>query len=127
MTGQYSIISCRLLTLRIFGPTKENQIWRIKTNEELDNPIKHKTIVNHIKAQRLSWFGHIQRMPDTRTVKKIFKLNPLTKRSQGRPKYRWEDNIKQDICQMKVKNWMTFVQDRGKWKDIIEKAITFNH
>jgi len=67
------------------------------------------------------------RMPDTRTVKKIFKWNPLTGRSQGRPKYRWEDNIIQDICQMKFKNWITCVQDRGKWKDVDEKAITFNH
>ena len=66
--------------------------------------IKHKNIVSHIKAQRLSWFGREQRMPDTRTVRKIFKWNPLTKRSQGRPKYRWEDSVKQDICQMWVKN-----------------------
>jgi hypothetical protein len=63
----------RKILRRIFGPTKENQIWRIKTNEELDKLIKLKNIVNHIKAQRLSWFGHVQRMPDTRTVKKIFK------------------------------------------------------
>jgi len=33
---------------RIFGPTKENQIWRIKTNEELDKLIKHKNIFNHL-------------------------------------------------------------------------------
>jgi hypothetical protein len=79
---------------RIFGPTKENQIWRHKTNEELDKFVKYKSIINHIKAQRLSWFGHVQRMPDTRTVNKIFKWKPLTKRRQGRPKYRWEDNIK---------------------------------
>ena len=83
----------RKILRKVFGPTKENQIWRIKTNEELDKLIKHKNIDNHIKAQRLSWFGHVQRMPDTRTVKKIFKCNPLTKRSQGRPKYRWEDNV----------------------------------
>ena len=75
----------------IFGPTKGNQIWRIKTNEELDKLIKHKNIVSHIKAQRLIWFGHVQRMSDIRTVKKIFKWNPLIKRSQGRRKYRWED------------------------------------
>ena len=37
----------------IFGPTKENQIWRVKTDEELDKLIKHKNIINHIKAQRL--------------------------------------------------------------------------
>jgi hypothetical protein len=64
-------------------------------------------------------------MPDTRTVKKIFKWNPVTKRSQGRSKYRWEDNIKQDIGQMKVKSWISCVQDRGKWKEVVEKAKTF--
>jgi hypothetical protein len=76
---------------RIFGPTKKNQICRVKTNKELVKLIKHKNIINYIKAQRLSWFGHIQRMPDTRTVKKIFNWKPLIRRSQGRPKYRWED------------------------------------
>ena len=36
----------RKILRRIFGPTKENQIWRIKTDEELDELIKHKNIVN---------------------------------------------------------------------------------
>jgi len=63
----------RKILRRIFGPTKDDQIWRIKTNEELNELIKHRNIVNYIKAQRLSWLGHVQRMPDTRTVKKIFK------------------------------------------------------
>jgi hypothetical protein len=117
----------RKILRRIFGSTKENQIWRVKTNEELDKLIKHKNIIDHIKAQRLSWFGHVQRMPDTRTVKKIFNWKPLTKRSQGRPKYRWKDNIKQDICQMKIKNWIACVQDRGKWKEVAEKAKTFTY
>jgi len=85
-TIQKLLVFERKILRRIFAPTKENQIWRINTNEELDKLIKHKNIVSYIKAQRLSWFGHVQRMPDTRTVKKIFKWNPLTKRSQGRPK-----------------------------------------
>ena len=66
----------RKILRRIFGPTKENKIWRIKTNEELDKVIKHKNIVNRIKGQRLSWFGHVQRMPDTGTFKKIFNPYP---------------------------------------------------
>ena len=106
--------------------TKENQIWKVKTNKELDKLIKYKNIINYIKAQRLSWFGHVQKMPDTRTVKKIFNWKPLTKRSQGRPKYRWEDNITEDICQMKIKNWLACVQDRGNWKEVVEKAKTLN-
>jgi hypothetical protein len=32
--------------------------------------IRHKKIINYIKAQRLSWFGHLHRMPEERTVKK---------------------------------------------------------
>jgi hypothetical protein len=50
-----------------------------RTNEELDKLIKHKNIVNNTKAQRLSWFGHVQRMSDSRTVKKMFNWKPLTK------------------------------------------------
>jgi hypothetical protein len=40
----------RKILRRIFGPTKENQIWRVKTSEELDKLIKHKNIINYIKA-----------------------------------------------------------------------------
>jgi hypothetical protein len=44
----------------IFGPSKNmDGSWRIKTNEELNKLIKYKNIVNHIKAQRLGWFGHV--------------------------------------------------------------------
>jgi hypothetical protein len=54
----------RKILRRIIGTTKENQIWRTKTDEELDKlKKKHKNVVNHIKAQRLSWFGHVQKMP----------------------------------------------------------------
>ena len=38
----------RKILRRIFGLTKENQIWRIKINEELDKLIKHKNIINYI-------------------------------------------------------------------------------
>jgi capsule polysaccharide modification protein KpsS len=69
----------RKILRKIFGPTRENQLWRIKTNDELEKLIKHQNIINHIKALRLSWFGHVQRMPDSRTVKKIFNWTSLTK------------------------------------------------
>jgi hypothetical protein len=53
------MLSCR--SQAIFGPTKERDgMWRIKTNDGLDKLIRHKNIINYIKAQRLSWFGHLQ-------------------------------------------------------------------
>jgi hypothetical protein len=50
---------------RVFGPTKERDgTWRIKTNDEVGELIRHKNITNYIKAQRLSWFGHLHQMPE---------------------------------------------------------------
>jgi len=61
----------RKVLRRIFGLTKERDgTWRIKTNDELDELIRHKNIINHIKAQILSWFGHLQRMSEERMVRK---------------------------------------------------------
>jgi hypothetical protein len=85
-----------------------------------------KTTYSDITAQRLSWFGHIQRMPAARATKKIFKWNPLTTSPRGSAKYRWEDNIIQDLGQMMIKNWSTCDQDRAKWKDVVEKAKASN-
>jgi hypothetical protein len=42
--------------------------------------------------------------------------------------YRWEDYIKQDICQIKIENWIACIQDREKWKEEgVEKARTFGN
>jgi hypothetical protein len=64
----------RKVLSRMFGPTKERDgTWRIKTNNKLDKLTRHKNIINHIKAQRLSWFGHLHRMPEERMVKRVYK------------------------------------------------------
>jgi len=41
-----------------------------KKNHEIDELIRHKNIINHMKAQRISLFGHLQRMPEERMIKK---------------------------------------------------------
>jgi len=73
-----SVFEMKILR-KIFGPTKEaNGIWRIETNKELDELIKHWNIINYVKAQRLRWFGHTNRMPETSIVKRIHKWKPFT-------------------------------------------------
>ena len=116
----------RKVLRRIFGPTKERDgTWTIKTNDELDELIRHKNIINHIKAQRLSWFGHLHRMPEERMVKKVYKWKPILTRPLGRPKNRWEDDIINDMRKLKIKNWTSYIQDRNKWKLYVEMARTF--
>jgi hypothetical protein len=83
---------------KIFGPTKERDgTWRIKTDDELDKLIRHKNTINYVKSQRLSWFGHLHRMPEERMVKKVYKWKPMLRRPLGRPKNRWENDIRNDI------------------------------
>jgi len=56
----------RKILRKIYGPTKENGRWRIKTNEELMTKYKAPDIVNVIKIRRLEWLGHVVRMNETR-------------------------------------------------------------
>jgi len=46
-------------------------------------------------------------------------------RSLGRPKNRWEDDIRHDM-KLKIKNWTSCIQDRNNWKLYVEKAKTIN-
>jgi len=94
----------RTVLRKIFGPTYENGSWRIKTNEELDNLIKHENIINFAIAQRQRWYGHIERMQETRMVKAIYSWKPISKRPMGRPKIRWEVDVKRYIQRLKVPN-----------------------
>jgi len=111
---------------RIFGPTKERDgTWGIKTNDELDELIRHKNKINHINAQRLSWFGHLHRMLEERMVKRVYKWKPMLTRPLGRPKNRWEDDIINYMKKLKIKNWTSCIQGSDKWKLYVEKVKTF--
>ena len=90
----------------------------------MDQLIKHQDIKNYVKPRTLSWFGHINRLPETSTVKKIYKWKPFTGRPVGRPKSRWEDDVRNELKKMKLIKWTEQVQDRLKWKGIVEKAKT---
>jgi len=62
-------------------------------------------------------------MSDNITVKKVYEWSPALTRSLGRPKNRWEDDVKSDITRMKI-NWKDCIRDRIKWKTLVEKAKT---
>jgi hypothetical protein len=70
--------------------------------------------MNFIRAQRLSWLGHIERMQGTRMVKAIYSRKPISRRPTGRPKTRWGNDVRKDIQKIKVPNWKTLAKDRRK-------------
>jgi hypothetical protein len=48
----------RKILRKIYGPVKENELWRIRRNDELEDIIKGENIVRFIKRQRIRWLGH---------------------------------------------------------------------
>jgi hypothetical protein len=91
---------------KIYRPTKLiDGTWSIKTNEEIVNLIDHKNIINFIKAQRLRWLGHVERIPEERDFKKIYKWKQIASRPVGHPKIRWMEPVMKGIKAMKTVNW----------------------
>jgi len=74
--------------------------------------------------QRLSWLGHVERMPNERVAKTIYKWKPYATRPEGSPRLRWEDNVRNDLRKMGVKNWKQRAQERKQWNEITEQAKT---
>jgi hypothetical protein len=126
ITQNLSVFERKILR-KIFGPTKKKDgSWRIKTNIELDELIQHRNIINYVKYRRLSWFGHIHRKPEISMVRNIHKWQPYVTRPVGRPKQRWNDDVRNDLRKMKLLKWSEQVQDRLEWKKIVEKAKTLH-
>ena len=60
----------RKILRKIYRAVKENELWRIRRNDELEAIIKRENIVRFIKCQRIRWLGHRERMQDTAIPKK---------------------------------------------------------
>jgi hypothetical protein len=76
----------RKILRKIHGPVKENELWRIRRNDELEDIIKGENMVRFIKSQRIRWLGHIERMQDTAIPKKLLYGKLYATRRRGRPK-----------------------------------------
>jgi hypothetical protein len=108
----------------IFGAKQQNGTWRIRYNYEIYETFKEPNIVNYIKVKRLAWAGHLMRMNDDRTIKKIFNTKPDGPRRAGRPKIRWEDGVEHDMTTLGVKNWRRVTLDREKWTKFLNTLRT---
>jgi hypothetical protein len=93
----------RQILRKIFGPVNIDNIWRIRNNMEIDILTEGADSVRHIKAQRIKWLGHIQRMDQARPTRRVFIWKPLGTRPVGRPRQRWQDDVMEDFKKLKVK------------------------
>jgi hypothetical protein len=81
--------------LRIFGPKREeDRSWRKLHNDEFHSLYSSPNIVRVIKSRRMRWVVHVTRMGEGRGVYRVLVGRPEGKRPLGRPRRRWEDDIK---------------------------------
>jgi hypothetical protein len=103
-------------SLVIFVPKREEvaEGWRRLHNEELRNLYLSPDIVRVIKSRRMRWAGHVAQAEELRNAQDILVAKPEEKRPVGRPRRRWEDNIRMDLRKIgwEVMDWMHLAQDR---------------
>jgi len=106
---------------KIFGAVNIDNIWRIRNNMESDKLIEGADVVRFIKAQRIKWLGHIQRMDQARPTRKLLDWKPMGNRPVGRPRQRWQEDVVKDLKKLKVKNWKEAAKDRRTGENCLRR------
>jgi hypothetical protein len=80
-----------------------------------------------IKSRRMRWAGHVEGMGEKRNAYRILLEKPEGKRPLGRPRRRWEDNIRMDLREIRWSgiDWIDLAQDRDKWRALVNMVMNF--
>ena len=114
---------------RVFGPKRDEVTgeWRKLHNEELNDLYPLPSVVRVVKSRRMRWLGHVARMGEDRGVHRVLVGKPEGKRPLGRPRRRWEDNIKMDLQEVGGGRGdrMELAQDRDRWRVLVGTVRDF--
>ena len=78
-----------------------------------------------IKSRRMRWAGHVARMGEWRGVYRVLVGKPEGKRPLGKPRRRWEVNIKMDLQEVECEgmDWIELAQDRARWRALVTAVM----
>jgi 3-oxoacyl-ACP reductase-like protein len=103
---------------RIFGSKRDvvTGEWRKLHYEKLNGLYFSLNIVRVIKSRRIRWQVHVARMGERRDVNRVLVGKRERKRPLGRPRHRWEDNIKKDLQKVGCvgMGWIELTQNRDR-------------
>jgi hypothetical protein len=112
---------------RIFGLRRDEVTgeWRKLHNEELNDLYSLPTIVRVLQSKRIRWAGHVARMGDGRDVYRVLVGKPEGKRPLGRPRRRWEDNIKMYLQEVGCRgmDWIELAKDTDRWRACVNAVM----
>ena len=114
---------------RIYGPKRDEVRgeWKTLHNEELTDLYSSHSLVRVIRSRRMRWAGHVARMGEGRGVYSVLVGKPKGKRPLGRPRRRWEDNIKLDLQEVGCgcMDWIEVAQNRDSWRALVSTVMNF--
>ena len=101
--------------------------WRKLHNEELNDLYSLPNIVRVVKSRQMRLAGHVARMREDTAVHRVLVGKPEGKRPLGRPRRRWENNIKMDLQEVGggPGDWMELAQDRDRWRALVGAVRDF--
>ncbi|KAJ4448406.1 hypothetical protein ANN_10422 [Periplaneta americana] len=112
---------------KIFGDKRDEVTgeWRKLHNAELHALYSSPDIIRNIKSRRLRWARHVASMGESRNTYRVLVGRPEGKRPLGRPRRRWEDNIKMDLRELGYddRDWINLAQDRDRWRAYVRAAM----
>jgi hypothetical protein len=114
-----TIVPC-ILQCPVYDNEKEK--WRILTDKEIYSSVKKPTIIETIRLNGLRWFGHVQRVEENRIPKNVLYMNLGTTRLRGRPRNRWQDEVREDGRIVGGEGWQEKVHNREEWKELLRTA-----
>jgi hypothetical protein len=114
----------RKVNRRTLGPAYDNEKenCRILTNKEIYARVKKPSITETIRLNRLCWFGDVQGMEGNGIPKKVLYMNLETMRLRGRPRNRWQDEVRKDRNVVGGKGWKERVYNRKEQKQLLRTA-----
>jgi hypothetical protein len=82
-------------------------------------------IVRVIKSRRFKWAGHVVTLEEGRRAFKILTDKYTGKRPFGRPRCKWEDNIRVNLEEIGINagNWVDSGQDRDYWRALVNVTL----
>jgi hypothetical protein len=95
------------------------------SNGKIYTMVKKPTITETVMFNRLCWFGHVQRMEENRISKKVIYMNLEATRLSGRPRNRWQYEVREDGRLVGGKGWKERVYNREGKKKLLR--TTRNH
>ena len=111
----------------IFGPKREGDLYRTRSNMELYQLYKGPDIIKSVKINRLRWAGHVIRRSENAPVLKIFKSDFMDgKRFRGRPKNTWKEAVDTDSAAFRIKNWQKEARDRARYRRKLREVTDHN-